>query len=223
MAIRKKTSADEQGKKISKWVLGKVFKKSLTVITLILLGGMIFNLDRMGSTGTLLSEYREYLPSFITRFFPEKNIPEGKSAPEDNLEGTVISVYDGDTMTFTAEKNGELQKFKVRFFGIDAPEASQEYGVASRDALREKILNKKVNVSVVSVDRYGRSVGKVYCADNYINLQMVTEGNAWYYPDYAAHEQDLERAQKEAQGAKRGLWKNPEAQPPWMYRKENSN
>ena len=225
MATRKKTPEKENDnkKKRFNWKYGGVFKKSLSVTLLILLGGLLFNLDRLGGPDSILYKYQKYLPSFVNRFLPQKNLPEGKAVAEETLLGTVISVYDGDTMTMTAEKNGETQKFKVRFFGIDAPEKEQQYGTDSRDALRSKILDKKVKVEVISVDRYNRSVGKIYCDGNYINLQMVSEGNAWYYPDYAAHETDLERAQQEAQRAKRGLWKDPAAQPPWMYRKENRN
>ena len=163
MATGKKSSGADAAKKGVKWISGKLFRKSFSIILLILLGGLLFNLDRICSGKVSLNRFKEYLPSFVTRFLPEKNIPEGKAVPQDILEGTVISVYDGDTMTLTAEKNGKTEKFKVRFFGIDAPEAAQEYGIESRDSLRNMILDKKVKVNVVSVDRYGRSVGKVYC------------------------------------------------------------
>ena len=220
MAIRKK-SANAPAKaagSVFRWAWGKLFRKSLMILLLILLGGLLFNLDRMGSTGVTLLKYKQFLPSFVVRFLPGGTAGEGKAVPEEVLRGEVIEVYDGDTITLLAQD----KKYRVRFFGIDAPEAAQTYGTASRDALREKILGREVEVIVVSVDRYGRSVGKVMLGSRYINLEMVTEGNAWYYADYATGEYDLRNAEKEARSRKLGLWRGDSVpQEPWLYRKEN--
>jgi endonuclease YncB( thermonuclease family) len=135
----------------------------------------------------------------------------------------VIEVYDGDTLTLLVDENGSEKRYKVRFYGIDAPEADQEYGITSRDALREKILGEKVRVEVISVDRYGRSVGKVMLGGRYINLEMVSEGNAWYYADYASGERDLENAQNQARSRRQGLWYKNNPLPPWEYRSEKRN
>ena len=54
----------------------------------------------------------------------------------------------------------------------------------------------------------------------YINLEMVSEGHAWYYPDYARNEYDLAAAEKEARIRQRGLWRIKNPQPPWEYRKD---
>lgn len=49
------------------------------------------------------------------------------------FSGQVIKVADGDTITVL--KNGE--KVRVRFYGIDAPEKKQEYGIKSLDVLKK--------------------------------------------------------------------------------------
>ena len=220
MAIRKKSSetAGKAAAAVSKWALGRIFKKSFCIVLLILLGGFLFNLDRMGDTGVNLLKYKEFLPSFIVKFLPGGHASEGRGGPDEILRGEVIEVYDGDTLTLLAQD----KKYKVRFFGIDAPEAAQEYGTRSRDSLREKVLGKEVDVVVVSVDKYDRSVGKVMMGARYINLEMVSEGSAWYYADYAANEYDLKNAEKNARARRLGLWGASDApREPWLYRREN--
>ena len=223
MAIRKKAApaVKKAGEEISKWALGKIFKRSLLVIVLLAAGGFLFNLDRLGNTGINLLKYKDFLPGILHRFLPGGAAVEGNAVPEQIIDGNVIEIYDGDTLTLLAKENGVEKKYKVRFYGIDAPEAAQEHGMESRDALRKKILGEDVRVIVVSVDRYGRSVGKVMSGGRNINYEMVAEGNAWYYRDYAANEYELAKAEKEARYRRLGLWLGDNPQEPWLYRKEN--
>ena len=75
-------------------------------------------------------------------------------------------------------------------------------------------------VKVVSVDNYRRAVGKVMLGGRYINLEMVAEGHAWYYRDYAQREYDLASAEAEARTGRAGLWRDSAPQPPWEYRRK---
>ena len=184
----------------------------------ICLGGLLFNLDRMGDTGLMLLKYKQFMPHFVARFLPGGSARTGSAQPSQQLSGRIIEVYDGDTATLLTTDN---LKYKVRFFGIDAPEAAQDFGLVSRDALREKILGKEVTVKVAATDRYGRAVGQVMLDSRYINREMAAEGMAWYYKDFAANEYDLEEAERSARRERRGLWKNPAPQPPWEYRREH--
>ena len=209
--------------KSQKGMIGRCFKfftRSFGMIFFIVLGGLLFNLDRMEYFGVTLLKYKNFLPSPIVYFLPGGNAGAGQALPEQEIDGEIIEVYDGDTVTLLTDDN---KKYKVRFYGIDAPEAAQTYGLNSRDALREKILGKKVTVKVVSIDRYGRVVCRVICGDRYINLEMVSSGMAWYYADYAKNEYDLALAEKEARQRAAGLWQNPNPQPPWQWRKANKN
>ena len=224
MAIRKKSSSasvKEAAGSVTRRLWGKLFRNTFFSLLLIAAGGVLFNLDRLGQTGFVLLKYKHMLPSFVVRFLPGGNAQEGRAAVKEVLDGVVIEVYDGDTLTLLALQQGQEKKFKVRFYGIDAPEAGQEYGINSRDVLRKKVLGNKIRAEVVAVDRYGRCVAKVYCDGDYINQEMVAGGNAWYYPDYAEHELDLARAEKDARGRRAGLWQSDSPQQPWMYRKEN--
>ena len=206
----------KSGIKLRLWSTG--LKKTLFALFFILLGGLLFNLDRMGNTGVTLLKYKQYLPRVITRFLPGGGAEEGRATVKQELPGQIIEVYDGDTATLLTKDN---VKYKVRFYGIDAPEAKQTGGIESRDALREKILGKEVTVLVAATDRYGRAVGKVMLGGRCINREMVAEGHAWYYKDYALNESDFAQAEESARSRRLGIWKDASPQPPWEWRREH--
>lgn len=192
------------------------FKRLFLTVILILSGGVIFNLDRLDNLGIQLLKYKNFLPAPIIKFLPGGLSEPGSAVPEQEIDGRIIEVYDGDTATLLTQNN---KKYKVRFYGIDAPEAAQNFGMVSRDNLRKKILGQDVTLKVVSQDRYGRVVCKVMFRGRYINREMVSEGMAWYYADYAKNEYELSLAQEEARSSAAGLWKNSDPQPPWEWRK----
>jgi micrococcal nuclease len=134
------------------------------------------------------------------------------------IEGTVMSVSDGDTFKL---ETPEGTKVKVRLYGIDAPEKKQPFGDASFDALKSKILGQKVTVDVVTTDRYKRTVGIVSLNGRCINTEMIREGWAWAYTEYLKRPYASEyiNAEKEARDKGLGLWKQRNPQPPWEYRK----
>ena len=128
-----------------------------------------------------------------------------------------ISVYDGDTFTIYKDSS----KIKVRLYGIDAPEHNQFYGDSSTIALENFLEGDSLWVKVIDIDKYGRSVCKVYNRDLYINNEMVATGNAWWYKYYAKNDSDLSTSFTNAQNNKRGLWNYPNPQNPADYRKEH--
>lgn len=211
------SSAQKEIKKaVSKLNPFKVSFKYLTWVFFIVLGGFLFNLDRMGDFGLELLKHKEFIPYRLRVFLPGGTAIESQAARNEVINGRAIEVYDGDTITLL---NND-KKYKVRFYGIDAPEARQEHGVAARNALRTKILGKQVTVTVVNLDRYGRAVGKVHLDSRFINLEMVREGHAWYYENYARGEDEIESAHYAAKKAGLGLWQYKSPVPPWRYRSE---
>ena len=52
------------------------------------------------------------------------------------------------------------------------------------------------------------------------SARMISEGMAWYYRQYGWTD-SLARLEEEARSEKRGLWADPNPQPPWEWRKEN--
>lgn len=132
------------------------------------------------------------------------------------ISGKTIKVADGDTITILLQNK---KKERIRFYGIDAPESTQEYGIKSLDVLKNLIENKDVKVEIKERDMYGRIVGIVYYQNKNINLHMIETGNAWYYRQYAKGNTEFEKAEKAARDSQIGLWKNKNPQAPWDYRK----
>ena len=60
-----------------------------------------------------------------------------------SLEGLVVSVSDGDTLTVLDEGNVQ---HKVRLAGIDAPEKRQAFGARAQQALGEAVHRQSVGV-----------------------------------------------------------------------------
>ena len=198
--------------------LYKIFKGGFFALICFIAGGLLFNLDRMGDFGITLLKHKEFIPSQIRKFLPGGTAAQGTAVVMQEISGRVIEVYDGDTITVLTSDN---KKYRVRFYGIDAPEAAQEYGINSRDALREKILARDVTVKVAAVDRYQRAVGKIMLGSRYINKEMVSEGMAWYYVDYARREYELAEAERVARSRKTGIWSTSNPIAPWKWRREN--
>lgn len=222
MAIRKKQNDESHnsGKSGNRRNSGNWFRKffrNMALILAFLLGGLVFNLDRAGDFGVALLRVKKIIPPPFSRWLPGASAEQGAPVPEQVLEGRVIEVKDGDTIVVFNESANV--KYTVRFFGIDAPEKAMLFGSKSTSALQKKILGENVSVRVVNIDMYGRAVSRVMLGTRYINLEMVADGWAWFYPDYAAHEYDLAAAEKEARLSRRGLWQEQNPTPPWEYRK----
>ena len=47
----------------------------------------------------------------------------------------------------------------------------------------------------------------------------VRAGFAWWYYDYAKKDLELALLEREARGARRGLWADPNPVPPWVWRR----
>ena len=208
MATKKKSPAG---------MLPRMFRislKSVYAVLLIAAGGVLFNLDRLDQVSLALLKCKQFLPRQIRVFLPGESAPFGTTQEGEVINGRIIEVYDGDTATLLA---GD-KRFRIRFYGIDAPEAAQRHGIESRDALREKILGRDVAVTSVNTDRYGRTVGRVRLGGRDINYEMVAEGMAWYYAEFAKNEHAFADAQQEARDRRLGLWRDADPEPPWQYR-----
>ena len=126
----------------------------------------------------------------------------------------VVKVADGDTITVLTNENEQI---RVRLYGIDAPESSQDFGSAARKVLSGAVAGKSVNINVKDTDRYGRSVGVVYVGNADVNEFMVSNGYAWAYRRFT---EDYVDKETEAKSKKIGLWSQSGSIPPWDYRKQ---
>lgn len=139
------------------------------------------------------------------------------------IEGVVVHVADGDTLTVRTGTFGNFKKEKVRLYGIDAPEMNQRYGSESKEWLMARVMGQPVTVEKENEDQYGRLVGRVYEKGKYINAEAVQAGMAWYYKQYSKGADDLFRAEQNAKRLRAGLWKQERPQAPWEYRKKHRN
>ena len=139
---------------------------------------------------------------------------------KNDIQGKVVKVADGDTITILDSENKQI---KIRLYGIDAPEKAQDFGKISRNYLAELVVGKTIDVIVINIDRYSRSVGRIKIDDKEVAEDMLKAGLAWVYTYYCKipkceYWKELET---QAKAAKVGLWSNPTAQEPWKWRKEH--
>ncbi len=113
----------------------------------------------------------------------------------------VVGVADGDSVT-CLDETGQQQK--VNLAGIDAPETSQEYGRASREALAGMVFGRVVEVLDQGRDTSGTWIARLFVDGSDVSREMVATGNAWC--DAAANDPGLTAAQAEAQARQLGLW-----------------
>lgn len=112
---------------------------------------------------------------------------------DDNLyhyRAVISSVWDGDTCTADIDLGFSFSysKIKLRLYGIDAPELrgeTLEAARASRDFLREKVLNKEVLLQTIkdSTGKYGRYLANIWLKQEdgsyiLVNDLLVIEGHA---------------------------------------------
>ena len=144
----------------------------------------------------------------------------GNQSAKDVLyeEYYVKYVSDGDTVTVVNKVTSK--SVKVRLFGIDAPEITQEYGLESKEYLMSLIKDKNVIIKGNTYDRYNRLLGTIYVDDININEMMVKTGNAWWYEKYDSKNTKVRDLQRNAKELKLGLWKNVNAVEPDKFREK---
>jgi micrococcal nuclease len=132
----------------------------------------------------------------------------------DEFNGKVVALSDGDTITVLKDR----KQIKVRLEGIDAPEKNQAFGSKSKAAFSDLIGRKEVTVRATGTDKYGRTLGRVIVDGKDVSELMVAQGMAWHYKEYS-NDETLAELEDKARASKLGLWAEPNALPPWEFRK----
>ena len=143
------------------------------------------------------------------------------------LTGRIVGISDGDTVTLL---DANKRQYKIRLTGIDAPEKKMSFGQRSKEHLSDLIFSKDVQVETEKLDRYGRTLGKIWLDRKDINLAMINAGLAWHYKKYQKYQKyqkDQSRsdrllyahAEDQARQQRIGLWRDPNPTPPWEWRK----
>ncbi|WP_341677106.1 thermonuclease family protein [Niveibacterium sp. SC-1] len=160
------------------------------------------------------------------------------SAKDGRFQAQLAYVDDGDTL-HVRDLGGRMRVVRLAF--IDAPEHGQPHGDAARAALKHFVSAGWLTVDWRGRDKYGRYVAVVWasspdmsCAgrrDCPRNLDvahaLVAGGHAWWYRRYARDSQApaaqaaFEYDESEARRRGIGLWQDPEAVPPWAWRRSH--
>lgn len=127
-------------------------------------------------------------------------------------QATVERVIDGDTIIVSIGGRRE----RVRYIGIDAPEVASNggrtecYGPEAVTRNKELVAGRVVELEKdqSETDRFGRLLRYVYVDDMMVNAELVRQGfaRAVRYPPDTRHAELLERLEREARTARRGLW-----------------
>lgn len=137
------------------------------------------------------------------------------------FSGTVIEVMEGDVIKVRTKDWGD---YKVRLWGVDAPELKQPFGKESKKYLQEMILKKSVVVSVYQELGGPRGVNVSWVTSNspdskgVVNEKMVATGHAWWgrLPDnreLRSEASALMKAEESAKKSKVGLWSKANRSP----------
>jgi len=135
------------------------------------------------------------------------------------LRGVVSEVRDGRSIVVTSGG----RKLVVMLKGVDAPELKQEFGEVSKQYLASLILDKSVDIDF-SQFASDHVVGKVFCNQLDVGLQVIRDGAAWFDKTSGYSLSEAERtvyadAQQAARNESRGLWRDGSPMPPWEWRR----
>lgn len=183
-------------------------------------------LRRLGLSRSVVAVVTALITAGITYFSTNRapSVPQGATY---ELQGRVVNVADGDTITLKTD-GGQR---RIRLASIDAPEIGhgevkpgQPFGQASQRSLASMVAGKTLTAHCYEKDQYARDVCDLPGDGGLtVNRQQVAAGYAWantvrhgeYLRDTGLP--DIERQARE-QG--KGLWARPDAIPPWEWRYE---
>ncbi len=124
--------------------------------------------------------------------------------------GPVIVILDG--VTIEVLHNHHLER--IRLSGIGCPEKGEAYGQRATQAMSAMVFRKEVMLQTHGLDKYKRTLADVFLSNGtHINHALVKDGWCWWYRN-APGNRELERLEKTAREAKKGLWVDSAHVPP---------
>ena len=128
----------------------------------------------------------------------------------------VVRIFDGDTIEVELKKNS---KKTIRFFGIDCPERTQEYGPVARSRVKELLKDKTVEIFTIELGKYGREVGIVYIDGVSIAEVLLKDGLAFASGNNHKLASTYHRLQERSRANRIGMWKLGSIENPANFRK----
>lgn len=203
-------------------------KKSLVAVSLaILIGAMLAVLS--GFTGINGSskegqDKNEQAPLTDKSLAPDSRYSAASNpAGKNSVEGEVVDVGSGDTITIADKNNRE---YKIKLEGIDAPELEQDFGPEAQKNLFTLIFGKTVQVILQKPGADGFTIGKVLLNGKNVSLEQLKAGLAWHDKNVALDQSDNDLYAQTETNPKRngfGLWSAANPLPPWEYRNKSNN
>lgn len=127
-------------------------------------------------------------------------LPVYLSTSQSHIAARVI---DGDTIEIEGGK-------RVRYIGINSPEADECFGLSATEANKDFVLGKNVRLEkdISETDKYGRLLRYVWVGDTLVNDYLVKNGFAHSssYPPDIKYQAQFNVSEKEARDNNRGLW-----------------
>jgi endonuclease YncB( thermonuclease family) len=176
----------------------------ISLVSLLLLAPVLLSVGGLGADASLLGS--------------------AQASGQYMLSGKIVQVSDGDTVNILVNQ----QTHRIRLASIDAPETAhgsnrpgQPYGEASRKHLADYVAGKTLTLICFEKDQYGRDVCDIPVGDTTANRLQVQHGMAWANQQGQGkylRDQKLVELEKKAKQAKLGLWVEPQAVAPWVWR-----
>jgi len=127
--------------------------------------------------------------------------------PEQGEWDTVVRVVDGDTVELD---NGH----KVRYVGINTPEAGQPFYEEAKEANRQLVEGKQVllEFDFTPYDMYGRWLAYLFVDGRFVNYELIRRGfaNVYTVPPNVKYDGLLRQAERQAREEGAGLWASVE-------------
>ena len=149
---------------------------------------------------------------FIVALFVANSI-----SAQDEQTGKVISIIDGNTLEVATSAN---DTYKIVLAGIDCPELTQDYGDKAKKFLERTLGNKEVEFAIKGKDRWGNYLAIVTINGEDPRIDLLKEGLAW--TSERNPDPELESHRIHAQEKRKGLWKEEDPTPPWIFRRQQT-
>lgn len=144
------------------------------------------------------------------------NLFTNAHSAQADWSGRVVWVQDGDSIIIM---HGNKRK-TVRLQGIDCPEKGQPYAKQATKAAIDLAKDRTVRVLVKELDKFGRTVASVILPDGTdLGKTLVSRGLAWRHI-YYAEDPTLKTLEAAAKKARRGLWRDKNPIPPWVWKRK---
>jgi len=135
----------------------------------------------------------------------------------EEIDAKVVAVIDGNTLEV---KGSDNETYKIMLAGVDCPELEQQFGDAAKEFLEKIALKKSVKVLLQGKDRKGNQLAIVTLKGEDLRVELLKAGLAWTAERNAAP--DLEMIRAQAEEKEKGLWKENEPTPPWVFRRQQT-